>query len=369
MLIKGDGSKRIGIDVRMAHCTGIGRYIRGTVSALHNVHWKYILFGPHRHREDFPVQMSFINTDIPIYGFREQIGIPLLARECDCLHIPHYNAPLFWKKKLIITIHDLIHLHFPDHLTSPLARLYSSTLLPLILRRADQIIAVSKFTKDDLIKTLRIDARKITVIHHGVDPRFNINLATKKNNGSEKEKYLLYVGLIKQHKNVGILIESFLRLKKRTGFENLKLRLVGKSDMKQKIVREWIYEINRNDDILLEPQVDEQRLIDLYHNAAVLVFPSLYEGFGFPLLEAMASRIPIVASRAASIPEILGEGAGLYFDPHSASELEQCLLKILQSSYLASRLIEDGSKRLKQFQWDKSAKMTEEVYESVLGSN
>ena len=360
----------IAIDVRMAEHTGIGRYIRGTVTALKNASSErvYTLMGKNGLKNEFPPEFSYIAANIPIYSIQEQVALPWLARSADCLHSPHYNAPLFWNRKLIVTIHDLIHLHFADALASPLAKIYARFMLPAVVRRADAIIAVSEYTKNDLVKTLKVNPDKITVIHHGIDHSFEISDADGEKY-PPKEPYFLYVGLIKAHKNIGILLEAFLKLRKEKNLPSLKLYLVGTPDLKQAIVREWLEMIHREPSISLMSGVDERKLKELYRNATALILPSLYEGFGFPLLEAMASQTPIIASRIASIPEVLGERAGLYFDPHSASELHACLEKILNRSDLRAQLIEEGLKRLRLFDWKVAAQKTERVYESVLGSN
>lgn len=360
---------RIGIDVRMANYSGIGRYIRGTVLALQNcpVSWNYLLFGKKESQASFPTAYQFIQTSVPIYSLTEQGIIPLLASQCDCLHVPHYNAPLFWRKKLVVTIHDLIHLRFSNHLPLASARLYARTLLPLVARRADAIIAVSEYTKKDLITTLGLKPDKIVVIHHGID--LNFLTQDKQSRDGIQEPYFIYVGLIKAHKNLGVLLEAFSNLRRKLKDKRLRLCLIGRPDLKQEIVRNWMEKIKEDSGIIHKERVSEDELKPLYRNSVALVFPSLYEGFGFPLLEAMASRIPIIASMAASIPEVVGADAALYFDPRSPSELETCLERILASEELRSKLIQAAQKRLPLFDWETSARKTVRVYESVLGRN
>ncbi len=361
----------VGIDVRMAQHTGIGRYIRGTVSALRNdsSRQRYLLIGNEFSRRYFPPQISFVTTDVPIYSLREQIALPYLARSVDCLHVPHYNAPLLWKKKLVVTIHDLIHLHFTNHLNSPTARLYARFMFSRVTQRADAIIAVSEYTKKDLIETLGIHPKKITVIHHGLDSDFLATSEKPSDVPQKRSTYFLYVGMLKAHKNVGTLIKAFQGLKKKLGSSSLKLFLIGTPDFKQKIVRKWLEIIAQEPDISLASKVSDSELKNFYRNAIALVFPSLCEGFGFPLLEAMASQTPIIASRVTSTPEVLGETAGLYFDPQSTFDLQNCMEQILENSDLRHHLVQEGLKRLMLFDWNSAAKKTEQIYESVLGSN
>jgi len=362
--------RQIGIDVRMAQYTGIGRYIRSLVSKLdrRSQHFQFTLVGDPKSNKEFPPEFQFIPTRIPIYSFREQITLPQIIRFVDCLHVPHYNAPIFWRKKLVVTIHDLIHLHFSEHL-SPLVRLYAQTMLPQIVRRADAIIAVSEYTKKDLIRTFGTQENKITVIHHGIDPSFLISEEKGNEISENRERYFLYVGLLKAHKNISVLLEAFRSLKNKLNLPDLKLRLVGVPDEKQKIVRQWLDAIKTQNDILLTKSVTDEQLKEFYRNAVALVLPSFYEGFGFPLLEAMAAQTPIIASHTASIPEVLGGTAGLLFDPYSALELQNCMERILMNSDLRQKLVQEGLKRLDFFNWDIAARKTEQVYDTVLGSN
>ncbi len=353
---------RIGIDVRMAHHTGIGRYIRGFVSELGETSWSRSLIGKPDEQKVFPREKSFIPFGAPIYSLREQILLPFAARTCDALHVPHYTAPLMWSKKLIVTIHDLIHLEFSKDL-NPVAVRYAQFFLASAAKRSDAIITVSEHTKKDLIEKLNVKAEKITVIYHGVDPIF---LKPESNSESaEKHPYFLCVGLIKSHKNLGVALKAFIQVKKRLSMPDLRLRIVGRPDRKQKIVNEWLKLAATDSGIEFMNFVPDEELRKLYANSAALIFPSRYEGFGFPLLEAMASRTPVIASHSTSIPEVLGN-AGLYFDPDSQSELERLMEQILTKNNLRQELIKKGLSRLKLFSWQESAKKHVEIYGKVI---
>ena len=216
---------------------------------------------------------------------------------------------------------------------------------------------------------LRIDPRKITVIHHGIDSSFINREGTSTDRERSGPPYFLYVGLLKAHKNLGVLLKAFQNLKRKLEKESLKLEIIGTPDTKQPIVREWMNQIKDDSSISLRSNISDNELKKLYRNAIALVHPSLYEGFGFPLLEAMASKTPIIASHTASIPEVLGEDGALYFDPKSASELEHGLDQMLSSEALRHKLAEAGERRLPLFDWSVAAQQTVQVYESVLGKN
>ncbi len=359
---------QIAIDVRMARHTGIGRYIRGFISKLSVAppFWNYVLVGRSSTKTIFSPQIHFRSLNVPIYSVFEQVALPLVANSYDCLHIPHYNIPVAWPKKLVVTIHDLIHFEFSKDL-NPFAVYYAKFFLPLAVKRADAIIAVSESTKKDLVEKLNVKPEKITVIYHGIDPVFlQPEQSVKSGN---QDPYFLYVGLIKSHKNLGLLLKAFKEVKRKLGMDNLSLRIVGRPDPKQKIVGQWLRMIEDDRSIHLISRVPDQELKKIYANAIALVFPSLYEGFGFPLLEAMASRIPIIAANSTSIPEVLSEHAGLLFDPGSQSELESCMEKIIKNKNLRQTLIDEGQKRLTLFDWKAAAGKAEKVYESVLYSN
>jgi glycosyltransferase involved in cell wall biosynthesis len=335
----------------MSQWSGIGRYIRGlTFGLCQRNQFHYLFFESHT---------------IKPYGWKEQFAIPLKMYRSDCLHTPNFNAPYFWPKKLIVTFHDLILFHHPNHLSSLTKRTYAQVMLPLIARRADAIIAVSEFTKQDLVKSFRIDPKKITVVYHGVNRELLMADADHEV-VQNAEPYFLYVGLIKAHKNVGVLLDAFQKLKRKYPDRNVALRLVGSLDRKQSVVRAWAQTIETDPNIHLHENVNDEQLKALYEQAIALAFPSLFEGFGFPVLEAMALGTPVLAARSSSIPEILGDDAGLYFDPHSSMELLNQMGNVLDNQNLRSELSNKGRLRSQSFTWQRSAQMTEQVYESVL---
>lgn len=362
-MITSKNRHHIGFDIRMVRYTGIGRYIRGLLNGLlaekdHDI----VLF---ESREDaVHLNARSIELNASVYGISEQLLFPFQSKFCDCLHVPHYNAPLAWPKKLIVTIHDLIHLHYPNHLSSIAAKLYAYSMLPLITKKADAIIAVSEYTKKDLIETLKVPAHKIHTIHHGIDSDF-ISSERDQSEPTVSTSYFLFVGLLKAHKNIGILLNAFQYLKKKIKDIDFRLQLVGTPDLKQPIVCSWLKIINENPAISLVSNVSEIELKKMYRHALAFVFPSLLEGFGFPLLEAMASGVPVIASKTSSIPEVIGD-AGLYFDPNSEFELITAMEKILTGQSLRQTLIKKGADRVRQFTWSNCVEKTKKVYESVL---
>jgi len=356
--------KEIAIDCRMACCSGIGRYIRGTLCALTQLdsQFDYQIIGDDQQLSRLP-RSHFQISHAGIYGLQEQFEILRLAKRSECLHVPHYNAPLAWSKKLIVTVHDLIHLHFTHYLDSPMAKIYAKIMLPVVLEKASAIIAVSEYTKQDLVSVFGIPPQKITVIYHGIDAQFQeVKLP------AGKLAYFLYVGLLKPHKNIGTLLAAFRRLQQEANFQPVKLVLVGKADTKHEVVKTWLREMAENKMIEWVSEASDEDLIRYYQGASALILPSRYEGFGFPLIEAMACGTPIIASDAASIPEIASDAA-LYFDPASSDELAQAMKQILTDTQIRTQLIDKGRVRRQVFSWTNAARKTLQVYESVMGQN
>lgn len=269
----------------------------------------------------------------------------------DVYHPTYYNYyEMINKKKLIVTVHDMIHeLYYPLFKNDD-----TSMKKKKILSKADKIISVSENTKKDLINIFSIPENKIKVIYHG-----NSLINIVDNGPLHKEPYLLYVGNRGFYKNFMRLLESYARLK-----YNRDISLVcfggGKFNNKEK---NFILKMKLEKKVKLY-MGDDAILSNLYRYAKAFIYPSLYEGFGIPLLEAMHYQCPIVASNSSSIPEILCD-AGLYFNPNSVEDICIKIEKILEDDKLKNILCANGNEREKNFSWDKCAEQTYELYEEV----
>lgn len=280
----------------------------------------------------------------------------------DALWLPMHNLPFLRRKNLrtAVTIHDLAFKIFPAYF--PARDLRKLNLLTdYAIRRADKLIAVSHSTKNDILKFYpEIPAEKITVVHHGFDAQlFQKNMPEAQkvlaSYGLESKKYLLYVGAIQPRKNLETLLDAFEKLKE--GGSDLKLVLAGEKAWLWEGVTAKIARSPFGHDIVLTGAVPFAQLPALYQNAGVFVFPSLYEGFGIPLLEAFASGTPVVAAGNSSLPEVGGEAA-LYFQAEDSAELAEKIGQVLGDESLRAGLIEKGSKRLAEFSWEKCAQET-----------
>lgn len=285
----------------------------------------------------------------------------------DLLWMPVQNIPFFKSKKLqtTVTIHDLAFKYFPKFF--PFKDRFKLNLLAKIsISRADRIIAVSESTKNDILKFYpKISEEKITVVHHGFDK----DLFERRSPALESEgvlkrydlvskKYLLYVGAIQPRKNLILLIEAFEKIK--TIHSDFKLVLAGAPAWREGGVLKRIEESVYKNDIVITGTIPFEHQPALYQHASVFVFPSMYEGFGIPVLEAFASQVPVVCASNSSLPEVAGEAA-LFFQTHDKEGLTGCIKRILDDENLRSELCSKGIERLREFSWEKCAKKTLEV--------
>ncbi|NOZ63516.1 MAG: glycosyltransferase family 4 protein [Caldiserica bacterium] len=286
------------------------------------------------------------------------------------LHIPDLSGILFSPAKVIITVHDITPYLFPHYLPDTRERLKYRLKL-LSLKRADKIISISRSTKDDLVKYLHVPPQKITVIPYGVEGKFKpISRKKCKKWIEEKwgiaEDFILYVGALSPNKNVGRLLEAFALLIK-AGIKGYPLLIVAslKNPNYPSLLRKtrelgidkWVY--------WLDAQPQEKTLVYLYNACTLFAFPSLYEGFGLPPLEAMACGAPVIASNTSSLPEVVGD-AGSLVNPEDPREMQESMRKILLSSSLREELKSKAIKRAKEFSWQRTAEKTLEVYREVM---
>ena len=355
---------RIGLDIRMLQNSGIGTYLRGLLSGLGTLGLDkdLALFGPPPH-----------GFSAPIYSVREQLQYPEQLKQCRLWHAPHYNIPL-WKgtTKLVVTIHDIIHWVFRKQFLSPLQTAYAGFMLRKAITSASQIIAVSHHTKKDLVDYFHAPEQKITVIHEGVDetyrelPPGELQPAFEKIRAKYKvpEDFFLYVGLIKPHKNVLMLVHLFRKLKKQ-GKVRASLVLIGRKDKTYPPGYEELGTLRSEDGVFYLPMIDPHELTTFYNQALALVHPSLYEGFGLTLLEAMSFGTPVLTTNSSSIPEVVGDAA-LRVDATDEIAMMDALIRLDQDTEFRETLRQKGFERIKIFSWKETARKTAEVYDKVL---
>ena len=362
---------QITIDLRMYRMSGIGRYLQnlmpdliprldvqrirllGNTAELANECWA----------NDSRIELREFRTSI--FSVAEQL--PRLRspyRDTGLLWVPQYNIPLLYRGKLLVTIHDVCQLAYPEVLANGLQRRYARHLLSAVATRAEAVICVSEFTASEVHKYLGVDRSRITVTHPPVItfPAVSDNSQS----GPNDPPYLLAVGNIKKHKNIKRLIAAFERVQhqiphrlivvgKQDGFLNSETDLGSVSTLLKGRVH-------------FTGHVSEQELARYYRHAESLIFPSIYEGFGFPLVEAMAQGCPVACSNTSSLPEVAGDAA-LLFNPFSEEDIARALLTIAIDRNLRAMLIGRGLKRVESFRGGGCAEKTSAVINNLLSSS
>ena len=367
---------RIGIDARKLHDFGIGTYIRNLLRELaamdHDT--EYVIIS----RPDDAAAVCALGENFrPVaatagnYSLAEQIAIPrALTRErVDLFHAPHYVLPPLVSCPSVVTIHDCIHLMFPQYLPNRWALAYARTSISLAAKRATRVLTVSESSKRDIQRFVDIPPGKIDVIYNSVDPRFGAE-PNEETVDRVRERYqlhsdfVLYAGNVKPHKNLERLIEAFHIVRNR-GLDELKLILIGDDISKYTALRRAVHRHQLHNYVRFLGYVPEDTLAVMYRLAGVFVFPSLYEGFGLPPLEAMASGTPVVTSNVSSLPEVAGDAAVLV-DPYSAEAIADGMYRVLTDHDLRSDLRRRGPLHARQFSWQSSVRRVREIYGQVL---
>ena len=302
----------------------------------------------------------------------EQTRLPSLVRstKVDLLHSLHYTRPLRLPCASVVTFHDMTFFLFPQ-LHTWARRLFFPTAMRISARQADAIITVSESTRQDAIRLLAIDPGKIFTAQLGVDPSFRtINDLGEKSRVIAKynlpERFILYLGTIEPRKNLPILIRAYRQLLN-SGTSH-KLVLVGKYGWMYEDVLDLVDELGLEDKVFFAGYVPQDDLPLVYNLASLFVYPTIYEGFGLPALEAMACGVPVITSQIASLPEIVGD-AGILIPVNNVEALSEAMSRVLGDSTLREKLIKDGQLRSTKFSWDRTAQLTWQVYMQVMKSS
>jgi len=309
----------------------------------------------------------------PGYSVREQFHVPIdLRRErADLFHAPHYVLPPLTPCKAVVTIHDCIHLRFPQYLPNRLAYAYARGSLWMATHLSNRIVTVSEASKRDILEYFSVPEEKIDVIYNGIDERFGEeppedDVMRVRERYQLDDRFVLYAGNIKPHKNIERLIEAFYILR-RGEFEHVKLIIIGDEVSKYAALRHAVHRHKLHKHVRFFGFVPHRTLAILYRLAAVFVFPSLYEGFGLPPLEAMASGTPVITSNVSSLPEVVGDAAVL-IDPLRPEEIADAIERVLTDAELRDDLRRRGLERARHFSWERSVRRVREIYSEVLSS-
>ena len=299
----------------------------------------------------------------------DQFGFPgeALKNNAEIIHQPCFSAPVFHKNaKVIVTVHDLISTKFGIDLPF-FARLYFKNWMPYTYKFADKIICDSENTKRDVLEILKVPESKIKVIYLAASDKFN-NAVEKENTKQIKDKYntgdkyFLEVGTLSPRKNIEFLIKVFSRISR--DYPEYKLVLTGKKGWYYDKLTDLVKTSGIDDKVIFTGYIPDQDAPYLYKGAELFLYPSLYEGFGLPLLEAMASGVPVISSNASSLPEIVGDG-GILIDPSNEAGWIAAVKKVLDNQSLRRVMIQKGLKQAKKFSWKKCADETIKCYEEL----
>ena len=365
-------TRNLTIDLRMFRHSGIGRYLRNLVPLLL----------PQLHADSIQVlaapgllsgmdwladpRVHAIEVSAPVYSLSEQF-LPLrsLYRNAGLLWVPHYNVPFAWRGPLAVTIHDLAPIALHETFTSSIKRRYARLLMENAVARAAAILTVSRFTADELCKLLHADPARITVTYPGIDESWPAANSAAPRKDRPGQPYFLYVGNVKPNKNLRTLLTAFQMVMDGLPHRLILAGRVAGFETEDEAVFKQAESLG--DRIHWAGEVSDLDLIDLYRGASALVLPSLYEGFGLPLLEAMQLGCPVLSSNAASLPEIAGDAA-LYFDPRDPSSLAELLLQLTHSTVnpVADSLRQAGYRRVAGFSFSRCAAETASVLNPLL---
>jgi glycosyltransferase involved in cell wall biosynthesis len=368
---------RVAIDARKLHDFGIGTYIRNLLRHLARLDAdsEYVLLC---HEDDLGIAAELgpnfraVIEPSPNYSIREQIHVPwVLRRERpDVFHSPHYVLPPAIRCRSVVTIHDTIHLTLPQYLPNRMAYVYAKASMWSASRLSSRILTVSEASKRDIVRLLDVPPDKVVVVYNAIDERFweepDVESVERVRERFQlHQRFILYAGTIKPHKNLVRLIEAFHELRQ-TGLDDLKLLIIGDEISKLPALRRAVHQHKLHKHVRFLGYLPDETQAILYRLAAVFAFPSLYEGFGLPPLEAMASGTPVVTSNVSSLPEVVGDAAVLV-DPHDLASIVGGLRRVLTDPALAADLRRRGLERARMFSWEQSVAKTFALYREVAG--
>ena len=372
----------IGIDFTSAvrERAGIGRYARELIRALARLDRdnRYVLFVPRDAHDEllrFDWSPNFQIVRAPLterylaalwHKFRVPLFVEAFTGRVDVFYSPDFLLPPTRARRTLVTIHDLSYVRVPECFPAPLLA-YLNRAVPRALARADLVLADADSTRRDVNDVYRVPLDKIKTLYSGVDPRFNPSIAPESQARvrelTQGKPYLLAVSTIQPRKNYSRLIEAFAKIanselgiaNSQFAIRNSRLVIAGHRGWMYEDVFETVERLGLQDRVIFPNFFADADLPALYANATLFVYPSLYEGFGLPVAEAMACGTPVVCSKASSLPEVAGD-AVLYFDPRDVNAMADAMQRALSDESLRDQMRGRGFAQVKQFSWDKAAR-------------
>src|SRR5579864_2238290 len=375
-----DKTYRIGIDARKLQDFGIGTYVRNLLRALADLDTgslalRYVLLVRPEDREqlaDLPANFELTVESAPVYSLRElaTLSWQLWRQGLDLYHATHYVLPAVLTPRVVVTIHDIIHLLYPEFLPNRMAFLYARRMIHRSLTRGDRIVAVSQNTRADLMQQFAMDGRKIEVIYNGVEDVFRRRLPDEEierwlRSLGIARPYLLFVGNPKPHKNLDTVVQAYARARRLAPFE-APLICVGNRTGSEFKIRQRAEHLGLGDQVRLLGHVAHEILPAIYQGAALFLYPTLYEGFGLPVVEAMASGVAVITSNTSALKEI-AQGYAHLVDPLDIPAMAKAIAQCVSDADHRAALARLGLRRAQDFRWERTAAKTLGVYLSVLG--
>jgi len=372
---------KIGIDARFfGHIgKGLGRYVQKLIEGLEKIDQKnqYFIFLRKENFDDYQPQsdnFKKILADYKWYSFQEQFFFTFFLKkyQLDLMHFAHFNVPFLYSGKFIVTIHDLILIHFPTIKNSTLHPIFYKfkfwaykKVIKSAIFKSQKVITVSNFTRQDILKNYpNIPFSKILVTYEACDDFCRISFEKDEDIFSKygiMKPYLLYVGNVYPHKNLERLVLAFEKISQDK--KNFQLVLVGKIDYFYLRLKK-IIENKKISNIILSGYIPDKELDRIFLNASVYVSASLYEGFGLPLLEAISKGTPVVVSQNGCAEEILGNSAR-YFDGENIDDMAEKIKEVISNDGLREKMIKRGYLQMAKYSWKKMAQKTKKIYEST----
>jgi alpha-1,3-rhamnosyl/mannosyltransferase len=371
----------VGIDARKVKDFGIGSYIRHLLEAIgrnpQSQRYRFRLYVRRADRDSLPAlppQFEAATEDAPGYSLAEMTRFAwrLWRDRLDLFHATHYVLPPLFRSRAVVTIHDIIHLLYPQFLPSRAAHLYARAMVRRALDRADRIITVSYNSKRDLIDYFGVKASRVEVIYNGVSPAFQPNVPQDERRRVADRyglpmPYLLFLGGEKPHKNIQNVVRAFAQARRKHALAHA-LVLAGPLPKDTARLEALLRALDLTGSVLRPGIVEEADLPGLYAGADAFLYPTLYEGFGLPVVEAMACGTPVLTSANSALQEIAG-GFAYLVDPMDVEAIAKGIGVLTGEPKVRADLTELGKKRALDFSWDKAAEKTLDVYAAALGSS
>ncbi|MCM8709671.1 glycosyltransferase family 4 protein [Clostridium sp. SYSU_GA19001] len=373
---------KVGIDGRGAKWyrgTGIGTYTYQLISSLNDLDKinEYLLFMPQTSITDIPFNRNFNIRNITEGGsgnFWDEVNIPniLMDKDIELYHVPQNGVGLPKEKKcpFVITLHDIIPIKMPETVGETYLRIFNHEM-PDIVSRCDGIITVSQFSKEDICKYYNFPKEKVFVTHLAAENIYRPLDSDECYNLVQTQygiygEYILYVGGFSPRKNIIGLIEAFSKFKNKYKHD-VKLVIAGKQGKSYEIYKKRSIDLGVENSVIFPGFIPIEHMPYVYNACKVLVYPSFYEGFGLPPVEAMACGVPVITSNVTSIPEVVGDSA-IFINPYDVDELSEAIYTVFNDDKLREKLVIKGIIRSSELSWRKTAKDTLIAYNKIINS-